>query len=50
MALKHAEATVAASQEAGSRKPEKTSPRREPQRHAKRDTKNRARKHKPVAQ
>ncbi len=46
MALKHAEAAVAGSQEAGSRKPEKISQRREPQRRAKRDTKNRARKRK----
>jgi hypothetical protein len=49
MALKHAEAAVAAAQEAGSRKPEKTSQRREPQRRAKRDTKNSARKRKPGA-
>jgi hypothetical protein len=46
MALKHAEAAVAAPQEAGSRKPEKTSQRREPQRRAKPDTKNRPRKRK----
>jgi hypothetical protein len=49
MALKHAEAAVAASQEAESRKPEKTSQRREPQRRATRDTKARPRKGKTVA-
>jgi hypothetical protein len=49
MALKHAEAAVAASQGAGSHKPKKTSRTRESKRRAKRDTKNRARKHKPVA-
>jgi hypothetical protein len=49
MALKHAEAAVAASQGADSHKPEKTSRARESKRRAKRDTKNRARKHKPAA-
>jgi hypothetical protein len=46
IALKHAEEAVAVPQEAGSRKPEKISQRREPQRRAKRDTKNRPRKRK----
>lgn|SRR5262245_52587302 len=46
IALKHAEAAVAGPQEAGSRKSEKTSRRREPQRRATRDTKARPRKRK----
>jgi hypothetical protein len=44
MALKHAEAAIAATQEPESHKPEKMSRRREPQRRAKPDTKNRPRK------
>jgi hypothetical protein len=44
MALKHAEAAIAATQEPESHKPEKISRRREPQRRAKPDTKNRPRK------
>jgi hypothetical protein len=44
IALKHAEEAVAGSPEPGSRKPEKKSQRREPQRRAKRDTKTRPRK------
>jgi hypothetical protein len=46
MALKHAEAAVAASQEADSRQPEKTSQRRETRRRAKRDTKSKPRNRK----
>src|SRR2546430_15113194 len=50
MALKHAEAAVAAAQEAGSRKPEKTSQRRGPQRPAKQKKKKKTRETKPRAQ